>query len=486
MLLFLGKVNNNFLITEASMKNKQLTLFFSVLLASSAAFSQPIQFSNGDILEVELIFQTDETLTFLHPALGEQTINKVKISNLQNINLQSVPKLTEAGIKGHEKVKMAEAKVLEAKDKVNAAEVELIAAKVVFDKTGEVNRTDAEEKLILAEKKFSAAKEEVRVAQNELKVTRDVIVAEARLLDAQAKVDIAKADVAKVGGKSIAEELGIVAVNATVELAEEKVNAAEQQVAAAEDNLKLAKGEKVNVGFMGTGWFKGWDSRFDLGMNGSSGPSENFNFRAGFAAGYADNEGKWDFKSYYLTNSQDSESTTNKANATLLKDWFFKETKWFSFGSLTYDWDENKDWRHRVQISGGPGYQFIKNDVWTLSGKMGGTGVFEFGGNEAVPGTDPVSYAARDNAQDFEIMAGADLLWNISEEEVFTLSNYIYSRATDAGKIRNVTNIAWQHDLDFFKGLAMKFHIHNEYDMTQVEEKNKNDLQYGVLLALGF
>ncbi len=468
------------------MNNKQLTFFCSALLVSTVSFAQPIQLTNGNTLEVELVYQTDKTLTFFDSILGEQTVDKANISNLQTINLESLKKLTEAELNDHKKVKLAEEKVIYAKDKASVAEAELLAAKESVDKSTATNRADAEEKLILAGKNFTTATEEIKTAENELKVTKDVIVAEAQLLDAQSKVELAKAEVAQVGEKSMAEELGIFDADAAVEVAEENVNSAEQQVVAAEDNLKLANGEKLNVGFMGTGWFRGWDSSFDLGMNGSSGPSENFNFRAGFAAGYEDDEDKWDFKSYYLTNSQDSESTTNKANASLLKDWFFKDTDWFASAAVIYDWDENKDWRHRVQLSVGPGYQFIKNDVWTLSGRMGGTGVFEFGGNEEVAGTDPVIYTDRDSTQNFEVMAGADLLWNISDGQVFTLSNYIYSRVTDDGKIRNVTNIAWQHDLDFFKGLAIKFNIHNEYDMTQVIEKNKNDLQYGVALGLGF
>lgn len=468
------------------MNNKQLTLFCSALLVSTSSFAQSIKFTNGNTLNVELVYQTDKTVTFFDSILGEQTVDKDKISNLQTLNLKSLKKLTESELDNYKKVKLAEEKIIYAKDKASIAEAKLLAAKESVDQATATNRANAEEKLILAGQNFTTATEELKTAENELKVTKDIIVAEAKLSEAKSKVDLAKAKVAQVGEKSIAEELGIFDTDAVTEEAEENVNSAEQQVVVAEDNLKLAKGEKPDIGFMGTGWFRGWDSSFDLGMNGSSGPSENFNFRAGFAAGHEDNEGKWDFKSYYLTNSQDSKSTANKANASLLKDWFFKDTNWFASASVIYDWDENRDWRHRVQFSVGPGYQFIKNDVWELSGRMGGTGVFEFGGNQAILGTDPVIYETRNSTQNFEVMAGADLLWNISEGQVFTLSNYAYSRVTDGGDIRNVTNITWQHDLDFFKGLAIKFNIHNEYDMTQVEEKNKNDLQYGVALGLGF
>ena len=60
------------------MNNKLTFLFLIAFLASTDTYAQPIQFSNGDTLNVELIFQTDSTITFFHPALGERNIYKSK------------------------------------------------------------------------------------------------------------------------------------------------------------------------------------------------------------------------------------------------------------------------------------------------------------------------------------------------------------------------------------------------------------------------
>ncbi|MCF7970380.1 MAG: DUF481 domain-containing protein [Methylococcaceae bacterium] len=390
--------------------------------------------------------------------MGEQTIDKAKISNLHTIKLERLKKLSEVEFQGYKKIKAAEIKVLDAKARLATAEAE----------------------------KFVTATKEVEIAENELNVTKNIVLAEAQILNAKARLDLAKSEAQQVEQESAAKDLWFFETDTQLEAAEENLDTAVQQVEVAENNLKRVKGEKIDVGFMGTGWLKGWESSFDLGMNGSSGPSENFNFRAGFVAGYEDADDRWDFKSYYLTNSQNNDFTTNKANVSLLKDWFFTETEWFSFAGVIYDWDENKDWRQRVQLSAGPGYEFIKNDEWILSGRVGGTFVVEFGGKEEVPGSDPISYTPRENAYDFEVMVGADALWHISEGQTFIASNYTYARATDGAKMRNVANIVWQHDLDFFKGLVIKFNIHDEYDMTQKLAKNKNDFQYGVALGLGF
>ena len=164
------------------MNNKLTFLFLIAFLASTDTYAQPIQFSNGDTLNVELIFQTDSTITFFHPALGERNIYKSKINNLQELNLESLTKLTEDEFKVVKKVKIAESEVLVAKESMVVAEARLIAAKAEVDKAEAVDNKDAEEKLILAGEKFTKAKEEVKVAEDKLKVVKNVIVAEAELL----------------------------------------------------------------------------------------------------------------------------------------------------------------------------------------------------------------------------------------------------------------------------------------------------------------
>jgi len=462
------------------MNNKQLTFFCSALLVSTASFAQPIQLTNGNTLEVELVYQTDKTLTFFDSVLGEQTVDKANISNLQAISLENLKKLTEAELNEHKKVKLAEEKVIYAKDKAIIAGAELVAAKESVDKATATNRADAEEKLILAGKDFTTATEEIKAAENELKVTKDVIEAETQLSEAQSKVELAKAEVAQVGGKSMAEELGLFDADATVEVAEESVNIAEQQVVVAENNLKLAKGEKVNNGFMGTGWFKGWDSSLSIGLSGSSGSSVNSTFRTAFNTRYEDKKGRWDYKSFYFFDSEDTIAGENQINATLVKDWFFEESKWFAFATGVYDWDQFKDWNHRLQFGGGPGYQFIKTDEWEFAGRAGATLITELGKTQYDSNNTPTH---EENIIGLEGLIGADATWHISSKQHFSISNYFYPSFTNGGEFRNLTNISWVHSLDWFEGLALKFGIRNEYDTS---ETVPNEFNYNFSILWGF
>lgn len=549
------------------MNIRQLSFSLSALLLSTMTYAQPIQFLNGDTLDVELIHQTGTTITFSHSVLGEQTIDKAKISNLHELKLEKLSILTEVELKQYNKVKIAQADVLVAKNGMRIAEEKRSAAKEALDRAEELNRKEAEEKLILAGEKLIAAEEEVKAAEDRLLVVKNVIVAEAELLIAKGKVKVAEAEVgvaeaeeklveeqevivaeekllaAKKDVKTaedelkivqnvivteaepllakeqvdavvaeikdtkfeldvdeteaeegIAEEQGIVLTELKTETAEEKVEIAEenvkvatQQVEVAEDNLKLAKGEKVGNGFMGTGWFKDWGSSIELGFRGSSGSSVNANFRTAFSTRYEDADHRWNFNTFYLLASEDNVSSQNRVNSLLVKDWFFADTKWFAFASGMYDWDEFKDFNHRLQLSVGPGYQFIKTADWEFSGRIGGTGIFEFGKTQYDENGDPqIDLAGGEVEKDvigFEAMVGADLTWHISTKQHFTLSSYIYPSLTDLGQFRNLTIVSWTHDIDWFEGLAVKFGIRNEYDTS---ESIENDFNYNFSLLWGF
>ncbi|OQK16070.1 hypothetical protein AU255_13250 [Methyloprofundus sedimenti] len=500
------------------MNYNRLVLCLCSLLVSTAAYTQSIKFSNGDSLDVDITYQTDTTVSFSHPVLGEQTIDKIYISNLSDINLNNVTKLPE-GEEGKAIIaaKLAREAIPLAKLEVDLANKRLLAVRESLRLADEAQVTNAEQleidarvKLAMAEQNLIAAVDTANAADKKVIVARNIRLANAKVKEAvgdaklaKQKVKVAKAEV-KVSKKEIkiaeqalmttaiedimlAEEKIVVAqtqaevAEEQVELAEEQVQEAEEKVVEAANNVKLAKGEKVNDGFMGTGWFKDWDSSIEIGLRGASGSSVNTNFRAAFNTRYEDKSHRWDFKSFYLLDSEDNIVGENKVNAVLTKDWFFPDNKWFAFASSTYDWDEFKDWKSRFQISVGPGYQFIKTKTWEFSGRLGGTGIVEF--DKRITDTrNSLGYTEKD-ILGFEALLGINLVWHVTAKQQFIFSNYFYPGLTDAGQYRNLTNIDWKHDIDWFEGLAIKFNIRNEYDTT---ESIPNDFNYNFGILWGF
>jgi len=448
--------------------------------------------------------------------LGDQTIDKINVSNLQDLNLDTLNKIAEGDEgKAYIAAKIAKQDVLMAKQEVDIAKEQLIAAEATYKSsklTDMKAATDklhkAEEKLILAVDKANAAEKnarvakEVRIASEKVEQAKeDLKVAKAQTKAAQVEVKaskkqegIAKQDLDNALPENIAlaEEKVEIAENETgiaeekVEVAEEQVKDEKEKVLLAENQVKVAKGEKVHDGFLGTGWFKDWDSSISIGLSGTSGSSVNSTFRTAFNTRYEDKQHRWDFKSFYFLDSEDNITGENQVNATLVKDWFFADNKWFAFATGVYDWNEFKDWNHRLQLGGGPGYQFIKTDTWEFSGRLGATTIFEFGKIQYDSAGNPIvidGQVLQENIVGLEGLIGADLTWHITSKQNFSISNYFYPSFTNGGQFRNLTNISWIHSIDWFEGLALKFGIRNEYDTS---ESIPNEFNYNFSILWGF
>jgi len=474
--------------------NKKQSLLFSVLLAASlSSNAELIQFTNGDTLNVQLIQQTQTTLTYTHSVLGKQTTEKAAISNLDALNLRDVVSVK----KGEEGV--AALALYEAKKNQTVAVGELETAKL---KMSEVKKTTviasgldldvakqqgktAVEGIGNAERKLVEANELVLAAEKNLTVAKSVGSANEQLVQAnaglkQAKQDEKSAQQRLVLAEESSESATIINEEKNLALAEDKIIQAEENLQLAQDKLKLAKGEKLNDGFMGTGYFKDWKSAVSLGLNGSTGSSENATMRMGFDAGYEDAEHRWDFKSFYYFASEDKIENENKVNAILVKDWFFNGSPWFAYASSTFDMDKFKDWDSRLQISTGPGYQFIKTDTLEISARAGLTGVFEF--DKDIKDS-AGAVIGQEHNQNLEMMLGAEATWHITPKQRFIISNYIYPSLTNGGEFRNLANLNWVHDIDWYEGLAVKLGIRDEYDTT---ETDPNEFKYNFSLVLGF
>ena len=253
-----------------------------------------------------------------------------------------------------------------------------------------------------------------------------------------------------------------------------KVSPPDQTQEESTENLTAAPDSEKGIvvtdsGLFGTGFLKDWNRNASLGLNGASGPSNNAGFRGEFKADYEDDEKRWKYNMYYIFASDNHETSENRFTANLLRDWFIKDSNWFYFVNGGYDWDQFKDWEHRLRLGSGPGYQYIKTETVELASRQGlnlNYSIFPDGNNELI----------------LEALLGIDWVWQISEKQSIAFHNTAYPALTDLGEYRNVTDFEWKHNLDYYDGLAVKIGFHNEYDST---ETNKNDLKYFGSLVWG-
>ena len=287
--------------------------------------------------------------------------------------------------------------------------------------------------------------------------------------------DVLNASLSKKSDGSITIDhpaLGSVTIQNS-QIASIKPSPEDEKEEASTDTLAVAETEDGKIitdeGLFGTGFLRDWDRKLSAGVSGASGSSNNANFRADFNTNYKDEEKRWNFSMFYLLASADNELSDNRFTANLLRDWFISDSKWFYFANGGYDYDQFKDWDHRLRLGGGTGYHYIHTDTVELASRHGlnlNYSIFQDSSNDLK----------------LEALIGIDWEWKISEKQTITFNNVIYPALTDLGEYRNVTNFEWKHNLDYYNGLAVKLGFHNEYDTTESE---RNDLKYYASIVWG-
>lgn len=218
--------------------------------------------------------------------------------------------------------------------------------------------------------------------------------------------------------------------------------------------------------------FEGWDRRFEVGITGSEGNTENRNIRVGLSGFYEDTERRWFVDMAYYNASSGGTRTQNEAYAQITRDLLLPEKRHFYFATGRYDWDEFQAWDHRLSGAGGIGYQFVKTEDFDLLGRAG------VGGNQTFGGPDDEFTP--------EGLLGINLLWDITNTQSLRFANTFYPDLSNLNHYRNITRAEWQIDIDAARNLALKVGAENEHQSNPDGNAEKNDLNYYLNLVLDF
>jgi putative salt-induced outer membrane protein YdiY len=214
-----------------------------------------------------------------------------------------------------------------------------------------------------------------------------------------------------------------------------------------------------------------WEHELDLGINGATGNSQAFSLHAGFKSDFTSPDSEIKFKTAYDRSSTDGEESRNQFFADLLKNWLLSESPWFFFSQGRYDWDRYKDWDYRIALSGGAGYQFVKNSRWDIYSRAG------LGGNR--------TYGGDDEEVTKEALLGFQAGWTISDHESLVFDTTFYPSLEEDGAYRNITTLDWKLALQRESKLAMKIGLSNEYDSEASGDEKRNNFKYYLSLVWG-
>jgi len=214
-----------------------------------------------------------------------------------------------------------------------------------------------------------------------------------------------------------------------------------------------------------------WSGSFELGLDGSEGNSQRFNFRFGGEGKRKTEQDVISLDLDYHRNTNNSQETANRTFFDWRYEWLFRESPWTWFAHGTVDYDEFKAFDVRVTMDTGLGYQFIETDATSLLGRTGGGWSREVGGpdDRYVP----------------EAVFGLDFQRQLSKRQKLTATADYTPDVTDFAEFRLKTKAAWEVLLDEPMNLSLKMSVLDRYDSTSHEAK-ANDVDYGITLLWRF
>jgi putative salt-induced outer membrane protein YdiY len=214
-----------------------------------------------------------------------------------------------------------------------------------------------------------------------------------------------------------------------------------------------------------------WSGNLDMGLNGSSGNTELFNFRFNLAANREDDFTKLTLKSNYVRLQSEGEETGNRLFVEGRNEWKFAESPWSWYVHNTTEYDEFRNWRTRVGMDTGLGYNLFKNDLTTLTVRGGPSVSHEFRG----PTTDWVP----------ELTAGLQLDHKLSDRQKLYFQFDYFPDVRDFNEYRMNTQASWEIVIDQVNNLSLKLSAISRYDTTP-EGDSPDDLDYALTLLWSF
>ncbi len=214
-----------------------------------------------------------------------------------------------------------------------------------------------------------------------------------------------------------------------------------------------------------------WKGSMEVGANGSEGNSDLFNFRFGAHFKHETDDDILQADATYRNNKSEGEKTVDRLFLEGRQEWLFDQSPWNLFVHGTTEYDEFRPFDIRVTGDMGLGYQFIKNDITTLTGRFGSGVSHEIGGpdDSVVP----------------EGVFGLDFERQISSRQRFTAKVDYFPDWTDYGDFRVNSQANWEFVISEENNMSLKFGLLDRYDSTP-NGVSVNDLDYSATILWNF
>ncbi len=214
-----------------------------------------------------------------------------------------------------------------------------------------------------------------------------------------------------------------------------------------------------------------WDGSFELGLDGSSGNSDTFNFRLGL-----DMERKWDIHRIdidldYIRKTANGLETANRSFLDWRYERLFRDTRWTWFVHGTFEYNEFEAWDARVAADTGIGYKLIATDATKLISRTGGGFSRKIGL--------PNDYWAP------ELSFGLDFEHKVGKRHRLKAKVDYMPDVTDFASYRVNSQASWEMLIDEAMNLSLKLGVISRYD-SNPEGAKPSDLDYSAVVMWRF
>lgn len=218
-------------------------------------------------------------------------------------------------------------------------------------------------------------------------------------------------------------------------------------------------------------WSKGWDSHAEFGLDGSDGNADTLAIQMGI-----ETKRKTDLYTFALDldyRQASSRGVTTEDNGRLNLDYdrMLRDSNWAIFSKLGLEWDTFKAFDLRLNLNGGLGYHWIRNDTTTLVTRFGAGASREFG--SPVDDWTP------------EGVFGIEAERQLTERQKIKGKLDYFPAWDDFGDYRLVADVSWEILLDGSENFSLKVAATDRYDSTP-QGALANDLYYSLLLLYKF
>ena len=216
---------------------------------------------------------------------------------------------------------------------------------------------------------------------------------------------------------------------------------------------------------------QGWKNHAEFGLNGSAGNAETLALQTGVELKRTTDAYTLAVDIDYRYANAGDITTENNGRYNIDYDQMFPDSPWSAFGKYGLEWDQFKAFDLRVNLNGGVGYHWLRNDQTTF--------VTRFGAGASREINAPVDRWVA------EAVFGLDGEHQLNSRNKLKGKVDYFPAWADFGDFRLVSDAAWEILLDDTENLSLKLGVTDRYDSTP-QGARPNDFYYSALLLVKF